>query len=145
MKPFAGVNRIEESGSEIASPGVRFMSRKTIYLMLAVLGFLLPYSQFVPWLVAHGLDWRLFLQELHANRIGAFFVMDVLMSAVTLFVLIGAEQRKLGGGGWWIPKVSVLLVGVSLGLPVFLYMREKRLAIAQPGLKVERASPARKI
>ena len=120
------------------------MNRKTIYLMLAVLGFLLPYSQFVPWLMTHGLDWRLFLQELHANRISAFFVMDVLMSAVTLFVLIGVEQRRLGGGGWWIPKVCVLLVGVSLGLPVFLYMREKRLAIARPGLDVERASPPRK-
>jgi hypothetical protein len=46
------------------------MNRKIFYLVLCVLGFALPYSQFVPWVVEHGLDMRLFVQQLFANRIG---------------------------------------------------------------------------
>jgi Terpene cyclase DEP1 len=115
------------------------MKLKTMYLVLCVLGLALPYWQFLPWLAAHGLDWRLFLHELSANRISSFFVMDVLVSAVTLFVFIGSEQKRLGGGGWWIPRVCVLLVGVSLGLPLFLYMREKAMQLEAGQGRIETA------
>jgi hypothetical protein len=43
------------------------------YLLLCVLRTLLPYSQFVPWVIDHGLDMRLFVRDLFANRIGGFF------------------------------------------------------------------------
>ncbi len=60
------------------------MKPKTIYLALCLIGLLLPYSQFVPWVLQHGLNFRLFAAELFANRIGAFFGMDVVVSAVAL-------------------------------------------------------------
>ncbi|MGC1616935.1 MAG: DUF2834 domain-containing protein, partial [Candidatus Acidiferrum sp.] len=67
------------------------MNRKILYLMLCVLGFALPYSQFIPWVIAHGLDMRLFVQQLFANRIGGFFGMDVLVSAVVLIGFVRSE------------------------------------------------------
>jgi uncharacterized protein DUF2834 len=100
------------------------MSRKILYLVLCVLGFALPYSQFVPWVIEHGLDMRLFVRQLFANRIGGFFGMDVLVSAVTLIGFIRSEGGRLKIRRVWLPIVSVLLVGVSLGLPLFLYLRE---------------------
>ena len=39
------------------------MNRKILYLVLCVLGFALPYSQFVPWVIEHGLDMRLFVHS----------------------------------------------------------------------------------
>jgi len=107
------------------------MNRKILYLVLCVLGFALPYSQFVPWVLEHGLDMRLFVRQLFANRIGGFFGMDVLVSAVTLIGFIRSEGGQLKMRSLWLPIVSVLLVGVSLGLPLFLYLREGELA--KPG------------
>ncbi|MGB7029589.1 MAG: DUF2834 domain-containing protein [Candidatus Acidiferrum sp.] len=103
------------------------MNRKTLYLMLCVLGFALPYSQFIPWVIAHGLDMRLFVQQLFANRIGGFFGMDVLVSAVVLIGFVRSEGQRFKMRRLWLPIVSVLLVGVSLGLPLFLYLREDEL------------------
>ncbi|MGA2098308.1 MAG: DUF2834 domain-containing protein [Candidatus Acidiferrum sp.] len=69
----------------------------------------------------------LFARELFANRIGGFFGMDVLVSAVTLIGFVRSEGRRLKMRGLWMPIVSVLLVGVSLGFPLFLYLREREL------------------
>jgi Terpene cyclase DEP1 len=103
------------------------MNRKVLYLVLFVLGFALPYSQFVPWAIEHGLDMRLFVHQLFANRISAFFGLDVLIAAAALIAFIRNEGRRLKMNKLWLPVASVLLVGVSLGLPLFLYLREREL------------------
>ena len=103
------------------------MNRKALYLLLCILGFALPYSQFIPWVLEHGLDMRLFLQQLFANRIGGFFGLDVLVSAVTLIGFVRNEGGRLKMDRLWLPIASVLLVGVSLGFPLFLYLREREL------------------
>ena len=102
------------------------MKLKSIYLALCVLGAVLPYSAFVPWLLAHGLDVSLFVEELFANRISAFFGLDVIVSALVLWVFIGTEGKRKGMRHLWAPVLASLTVGVSLGLPLFLYMRESQ-------------------
>jgi len=101
------------------------MSLAARYLFLCVAGLVLPYWQFVPWLFDHGFDSTLFLRELFANRIGGFFAMDVLVSAVALMTFIRAEGSRLAMRNLWAPVVGTLLVGVSFGLPLFLLLRER--------------------
>ncbi len=108
------------------------MKPKTIYLTLCFLGLLLPYWQFVPWLFEHGLNLSLFWRQLFVNRISAFFGMDVLVSAVALIIFTRVESRRLGIGRRWPPVLATLLVGVSLGLPLFLYMREVQIESVDP-------------
>ncbi len=103
------------------------MNRKTVYLLLCVLGAALPYSQFMPWVMEHGLDFALFFRQLFANRIGGFFGLDVAVSAVTLAVFVGSEGGRLKMRALWLPIAAVLTVGVSLGLPLFLYLREREM------------------
>lgn len=103
------------------------MKPKTIYLVLCFAGALLPYWQFVPWVMEHGMNLQLFVRELFTNRISAFFGMDVLVSAVVLIVFIRVESVRLNIQRRWLPVLALLLVGVSLALPMFLYMRELRL------------------
>jgi hypothetical protein len=98
-----------------------------VYLLLCLLGTLLPYSQLVPWLLVHGLDLPLFFHELFANRIGGFFEMDMFVSTAVLWTLVALEGRQLGVRHAWAPIVASLVVGVSLGLPLFLYLRQSRL------------------
>ena len=101
------------------------MKMKTTYVILCVLGVALPYWQFLPWMAAHGLNLPLFFQELFANRISAFFGMDVLVSAVALMAFAGSESSRLGASARWLTLLAVLTVGVSLGLPLLLYLRER--------------------
>ena len=101
------------------------MNRKQIYLLFCVLGIALPYSQFLPWVLENGFHLKFFVQQLFANRIGGFFGMDVLVSAVVLIFFIRREGKRLGVRYVWLPIVGVLTVGVSLGLPLFLYLRER--------------------
>jgi hypothetical protein len=102
------------------------MRLKTAYLILCALGVLLPYWQFAPWLSEHGLDLPLFFGELFENRVAAFFGMDVFVSAAALLVFAGSEGKRAGGRSLWPVALAVLAVGVSLGLPLLLYLRERR-------------------
>ena len=101
------------------------MRLRHVYLVLCVIGVLVPYGQLIPWLSEHGLQLGLFVGELFATRIGAFFGLDVVVSAVVLFVFVFAERAALGIRHVWLPIVATVMVGVSLGFPLFLYMRER--------------------
>jgi hypothetical protein len=103
------------------------MKWKTVYLLLCVLGAALPYWQFIPWVAANGLHMPMFFRELFANRISAFFGMDVFVSAAVLLVFMRVESSRLGIRRRWLPVLALLAVGVSLALPMFLYMREAEL------------------
>jgi hypothetical protein len=99
---------------------------KRFYLILCFLGTALPYSQFIPFLQEHGFNVRLIVEQLFANSISGFFGLDVIVSSVVLWIFIGVEGRRSEVPRLWMPRAAVLLVGVSLGLPLFLYLREVR-------------------
>jgi len=103
------------------------MRLRHLYLCLCLLGASLPYTQLVPWLATHGLDLPLFFAELFSTRIGGFFGLDVIVSAVVLFAFIGVEGGRLAIPHRWIPVAATVAVGVSLGFPLFLYMRQLKL------------------
>jgi Terpene cyclase DEP1 len=103
------------------------MKLRYLYLVFAVLGLILPYSQFIPWIAEHhALNMSIFLRDLFANRISAFFAMDVIVSAVVLISFIQSEGKRLQMRLLWLPTLGTLLVGVSFGMPLFLYLRERQ-------------------
>ena len=103
------------------------MRTRHVYLALCVLGVLLPYSQLIPWVAQNGLSPRLFVDDLFANGVSGFFGMDVIVSAVAVCFFAYTEGRRLGLHRLWIPVIAVFAVGVSLGLPLFLYLRQTHL------------------
>jgi len=103
------------------------MKPKNVYLLLCVLGLAIPYSQFVPWLHENGMNLALLVRQLFANRISAFFGLDVLVSSAVLLVFMRVEGRRLYARFRWLPIAALCAVGVSLALPLFLYLRERAL------------------
>ncbi|MBD2296038.1 DUF2834 domain-containing protein [Anabaena sphaerica FACHB-251] len=97
---------------------------KSIYLLLAILGLVLPYSQFIPFIFEHGLDIKLFFAQLFANKISGFFGMDVIISSLVFWTFVFAEGTRLKMQNLWIYIAGNLLFGVSFGLPLFLLMRQ---------------------
>ncbi|MGB8521820.1 MAG: DUF2834 domain-containing protein [Candidatus Acidiferrales bacterium] len=108
------------------------MKLRTIYLILCFLGLILTYWQFLPWVAQNGLNMPLFFHLLFANRISAFFGMDVFVSAAALLVFMRTEGPKLQISLRWLPVAALILVGVSLALPLFLYLRERKLDHPNP-------------
>jgi hypothetical protein len=104
---------------------------RAFYLIVAVLGLVLPYAFFVPFLVENGLNLPLFVQQMFANRIAGFFSLDVIVSSLALWGFVYAEGRRLSMKRLWVYVLLNLLVGVSFALPVFLYVREGKLTVGQ--------------
>ena len=100
------------------------MKARHFYLVCCVLGLVLPYSQFVPWLSEHGLNVPVFCRELFVNRISVFFAMDVIVSAIVLIWFIRSEGKRLRVRFLWLPTVGTLIVGVSCAFPLFLFLRQ---------------------
>jgi hypothetical protein len=100
------------------------MKTRHLYVLLCALGLLVPNSLFVPWLIEHGLDPQRFVQDLFANGVSAFFGMDVVISALALGAFVVIEGARIGLRHQWLPLIATCLVGVSLGLPLFLYQRQ---------------------
>ena len=95
---------------------------KNYYLGLAALGLILPYSQFVPFLLENGLNTSVIIQEITMYRLSAFAWLDVLITAITVILMILEEKNRLSN--WWIPVTATILVGPSCGLPIFIYLRD---------------------
>ncbi|MCC4594112.1 DUF2834 domain-containing protein [Xanthomonas campestris pv. phormiicola] len=102
-----------------------------LYLGLCVVGTVLPLAAFWPWLQHYGLDLPLLLRQIAASPPSLFAWCDVLVAAVAVIALVLAEGHRLGMRRRWLPLVALLTVGVSLALPLFLWMRERQLAVAR--------------
>lgn len=102
------------------------MNSRRLYLLLCVVGAILPYVPFISFLRDHGLDFPLIFRELFANRISTAFAFDILMSSIVFWVFVLFEGRRAGIKHLWAPLAANVIVGLSLGLPLFLYMRSGR-------------------
>ena len=97
---------------------------KYFYGILSVIGTILPYSQLLPWLYNHGLSLTQFFREVTQSRMGAFAWWDVLISIIVVIGFIVHEGKRKGMSYLWIPTIATVTVGVSLGLPLFLLLRQ---------------------
>jgi hypothetical protein len=102
------------------------MKLRHLYFTLFLLGTLVPYAQILPWLRRNGLDLPLLLRELFATPVSAFFGWDVIVAAVALLVFVVVETRRRRIALGWIAIPATLLIGVSAGLPLFLYLRQRQ-------------------
>lgn len=106
------------------------MKTRHFYLALCVLGVLLPNAPFIRWVMTHGLDARRFVSDLFANGVSSFFGLDVVLSALVVIGFVLIEGKRLGLRRLWMPIAALFVVGVSLGLPLFLYQRQLRLDLS---------------
>jgi hypothetical protein len=107
------------------------MRLRHVYSILFVIGTFLPLTQFWPWFGTHGLDVKLFFTELFSTKIGGFFGLDVIISAIVLLIFASIETARLkiknAGSVMAAVVFATFFAGVSSGLPLFLYLRQKHL------------------
>jgi hypothetical protein len=94
-----------------------------IYLILAILGFIFPYSQFIPFVIDHGLDLRLFWLQSFINQASSAYTLDLFVSSVVFWFFLFQEGTRLKMQYLWIYVVLNLTIGLSFALPLFLWKR----------------------
>ena len=101
------------------------------YLILALLGFILPYSQLIPFFVNNGLDIPLFWSQLLINHISRGFAADLFVSSVVFWLYVFKEGVRLQMKYLWVYVLLNLIVGLSFALPLFIWMRSRNISVVQ--------------
>ena len=94
------------------------------YLAAAVAGTVIPWFFFIGFIGAHGVNIPLFIQDLFANNASGGFSADLLISLMVFWVWSYADAKREGVGHWWVLLPAGFLVGLSLVMPLYFYMRE---------------------
>lgn len=100
---------------------------KYFYLVLCVIGTLIPYAFFVPFLMQHGFAFGEFMVQIWANPVSRFFAADVVIASIVAWAMMARESQRRDIKYWWVAMVSTFIVGLSLALPLFLFMRELKI------------------
>ena len=101
--------------------------KKTIYLILAVVGFVLPYYFIFKFYTNADTTTSAALSQLISTDWGALFVADLTISVFAAWTFIYNEAKRLSMKNWWAYPIATMLVGLSFALPLFLYFRERQL------------------
>lgn len=120
------MDAVPRPSAHAAAPSDRFAPdrrREALDAGLLVAGTVLPLAAFLPWLAAHGFDLPRFVGDLFANRIGAFFGWDVIVSVLTLLALAAVDRELPGRQRLGVALASLL--GASVGSPLYLLLRER--------------------
>ena len=96
---------------------------RLIFLVLAIWGAIHPMYYFVQWFQENGWDIMAMVDAWHVNAAASGLVWDLTIAAVTLTVWIIAEVMVRRN--WWalIAIPATFCIGVSCGLPLYLFIR----------------------
>ncbi|MEO0386769.1 MAG: DUF2834 domain-containing protein [Pseudomonadota bacterium] len=99
------------------------------YLVLAVIGSVLPMFYFVRWFQDN--NWSIVEMAnvaWHANDATTGLTYDLTIAAIALTVFIIAEARARGDFLSLIAIPATFCIGVSCGLPLYLFLRSRTLS-----------------
>ena len=106
---------------------LKLIKIKYVYLFLCIIGFILPYTQIIPLILEGNFGIQFIINQLFINRVSTLFAFDLFVTATVFIVFALYEGFKLKIKHLWIPFIATVLVGASLGFPLFLYLREVNL------------------
>ena len=101
--------------------------KKNLFLILAILGLLLPYYFFFRFFSENDFNIALLFEQVFANHVSSAFAMDLILSVIVfwVYVFVEASRRQMKYPGLYV--LASLVIGLSFALPLFLYVRERRL------------------
>lgn len=99
------------------------MNLKTVYLMLAILGAVIPIAFFASFAAENGLDLVSFVAGLFVNGAAGGFTADLLISSFVFWIYMFSNQGD--GPKPWAFIALNLCIGLSCALPAYLWARTR--------------------
>ena len=100
---------------------------KNIYLVLAILGAIVPYVFFFDFIKIEGLNIPLFVESLFVNGAAGGFSADLLFTSFVFWLFMFVEKNKLNMPSPYLFIFLNLTIGLSCALPAYLYARENKI------------------
>ena len=97
---------------------------KRFYLTTAIIGTIIPWAFFAHFFYHHGFDPIGFVLGLFANGATGGFSADILISIAVFWGLATIDARRHRVKHYWCIYPAGCFVGLSLALPLYLYLRE---------------------
>ena len=97
---------------------------KNIYLVLAIVGGVVPYIFFAQHFGQVGFDILVFVQALFANLAAGGFTADLLISSLVFWIAMVSRRRRGNGPKPFLFIILNLTIGLSCALPAYLYANE---------------------
>ena len=104
---------------------------KNTYLVLAILGTVLPIMFFVGIFHAEAVGLAGFIPALFANSVAGGFTVDIVIASFTFWAFMFSAKQ---GPSPWLFVVLNLCIGLSCALPAYLY---RRAALREAGLEAD--------
>ena len=98
---------------------------KKIYLVLAIVGAILPYVFFIQFFQNEGINLPAFVGALFVNGAAGGFSADLLFTSFVFWLFMFVQQKRDRGPGPYLFIILNLTIGLSCALPAYLYAREK--------------------
>jgi hypothetical protein len=102
------------------------MTKKNIFLILAIIGFIAPYYFFVQVPPGDATNLPVLIQPLFANNFMKGLAMDLTVSVLAFWTYVFIEGNRSRMKNLWAYPLATALVGLSFALPLFLYFRERK-------------------
>ena len=99
---------------------------KTLYLVLAIVGAVLPYAFFIQHFTTEGVGISGFVAALFANPAAGGFTADLLFTSLVFWIFMFHQRSRQKDPRPILFIVLNLLVGLSCAFPAYLYARERR-------------------
>lgn len=96
---------------------------KRLYLILAIVGGILPYIFFGQYFLTSGLDLIGFVSSVFVNPPVIGFTVDLLLSSFVFWLWMFQERRHKNGPNPLLFILLNLLIGLSCAFPAYLYAR----------------------
>ena len=106
---------------------------RVFYLIMMVMGTVGPWYFFSGFIAEHGAGLAGFVGSMYVNGAAGGAVTDLFISAAVFWVWSFGDARREGVANWWFVVPATLAVGLSLALPMYLWMRAgaKQTGLAQ--------------
>ena len=98
-------------------------NKRTFYLVMMVVGTVGPWFYFAQFFADTGLGMGGFIAALFVNDASGGATVDLVLSSLVFWVWSFADARGRGVRHWWIVVPANLAIGLSLALPLYLWMR----------------------
>jgi len=98
---------------------------RVIYLVLAIVGAIMPMRYFIRWFEENSYSMAAMIDAWHVNDATRGLVWDLTVAAIALTVFIIAEVATRRDYWLLICIPAIYGVGVSFGLPLYLFLRSK--------------------
>ena len=99
------------------------MNLRSIYLVGAILGAVIPVAFFVSFIMAEGVDLIAFVQGLFVNGAAGGFTADLLISSFVFWIYMFSKKQN-GPKPWAFIGLN-LCIGLSCALPAYLWVASK--------------------